>query len=64
MPVRTLINDIQFRNRVVQIHVGSAFLVYDGEEAIATISDNLLAKEVNAYITKMEKGILYLEIYI
>lgn len=64
MPVKTLIHDITFHTRVVQIHTDDALLVFDGEEAIAKISVDILDKEVNAYITKLEKGIMYLDVYI
>lgn len=64
MPVRLLLNDITFHTRVVQIHTDDALLVFDGEKAIAEISVDILDKEVNAYITKIEKGVMHLDIYI
>lgn len=64
MTVRMLINDITFHTRIVQIHTDNALLVFDGEEAIAKIDSDILDREINAYITKIEKGILYLDVYI
>ena len=64
MPVKILLNDITFHTRVVQIHTDDGLLVFDGEETIAKISVDILDREVNAYITKIEKGIMYLDIYI
>ena len=64
MTVRTLIHDITFHNRVVQIRTDGSILVYDGNEAIENIPVDILDKEVNAYITKLEKGVLHLEIHI
>lgn len=64
MPVRILLNDIRFLSRVVQIHTNDALLVFDGEEAIANIGSDILDREVNSYITKIEKGVMYLDIHI
>lgn len=64
MTVRMLINDITFHTRVIKIHTDNALLIFDGEESIAKIDSDILDREINAYITKLEKGILYLEIYI
>lgn len=64
MTVRMLIHDITFHTRVVQIHTDNALLVFDGEEAIAKIDSDILDREINAYITKLEKGVMHLDIYI
>lgn len=64
MTVRLLINDITFHKRIVQIRTDDKLLVYDGNEAIEKIPVDILDKEINAYITKLEKGVLHLEIHI
>lgn len=64
MTVRMLINDITFHTRVIKIHTDNALLIFDGEESIAKINSNILDREINAYITKIEKGIMHLDVYI
>ena len=64
MTVRLLINDITFHTRIIQIHTDDGLLIFDGEEAIAKIAPRILDSEINAYITKIEKGTMYLDIYI
>jgi hypothetical protein len=64
MTVRLLINDITFLRRIVKIHTDDSLLIFDGEEAIAKITPGILDSEINAYITKIEKGTMYLDIYI
>lgn len=64
MTVRTLVNDITFHTRIVEIRTDDRLLVYDGNEAIKNIPSDILDREINAYITKLEKGVLHLEIHI
>ncbi len=64
MQVKHIIEEIEFRNRVISIHERNNLTVYDGEYDIRTIEPNILNKEVNTYITKIEDGVMYLDIYI
>lgn len=64
MQVKDLLNDITFHTRIVQIHTNDSLLIFDGEEAISKIAPRILDKEIDLYITKIEKGIMYLDIYI
>ena len=64
MLAKTLIEDIEYHKRVIYIHESSNLTVYEGDYDISTIDTRILKSEVITYQVKIERGIMYLDIYI